>query len=154
MVSTDLSKPIGFGTNWSLQENGPGVLHPSIDENSVNRRFQGQELIRVPALSGIYFVNQASWFWGWGGLWLWPALLIPFFIMRITRIRDLFKINFPLIILHMSTIVIGPAAEARHVAATVIVGVSVSALCILNGLNLRRSLVLDDESRFSNTNET
>jgi len=142
MVSSDLSKPIGLDTNWSLQENGPGVLHPSVDENSVNKRFKGQALIRTPALAGIYLVNQASWFWGWGGLWLWPALIIPFFLLKILRVFQLLQINFPIVILHASTIVIGPAAEARHVGATIIAGVSLSTIYILSKLEARRTFIL------------
>jgi len=145
MVSSDLSKPIGLDTNWSLQENGPGVLHPSIDEISVNNRFRGQELLRTPALAGIYLVNQASWFWGWGGLWLWPALLIPFFMLRISRVLRLLEMNIPIIILHASMIAIGPTAEARHVGATIIVGISLSTIYVLSKLEARRTFGLQDK---------
>lgn len=145
MVSSDLSKPIGLDTNWSLQENGPGLLHPSIDEISVNNRFRGQDLIRTPALAGIYMVNQASWFWGWGGLWLWPTLLIPFFMLRISRVLRLLEMNFPIIILHASTIAIGPASEARHVGATIIAGISLSTIYVLSKLEARRTFSLRDK---------
>lgn len=141
MVSSDLNRPIGLGTNWSLQENGPGVLHPSIDEASVKTRFYGQELIRTPALAVIYLVNQASWFWGWGGLWLWPSLLIPFILLRIQRISTLLAVSFPLLILHGTIVIIGPAAEARHLAATIIAGTSLLLVLLLKTLESRKSII-------------
>lgn len=141
MVSSDLNRPIGLGTNWSLQENGPGVLHPSIDEASVKTRFYGQELIRTPVLAVIYLVNQASWFWGWGGLWLWPSLLIPFILLRVERISTLLAVSYPLLILHGSIIMTGPGAQARHLAATIIAGTSLFLVSILKTLESRKSRI-------------
>lgn len=140
MVSADLSRPIGLGTNWSLQENGPGLLHPSIDEPTMNKRIKGQEVFRIPALASIYFINQASWFWGWGGLWLWPGVLIPFLLLRISRLRSLILVLYPLLALHFAIIAIGPAAEARHVAATIIAGYSFTVLGIVKFLDHRSKL--------------
>jgi hypothetical protein len=66
--------PIGLGTNTALQSHAE-VLHPSIDEPSVALKISYFRILEIPAQGLIFVVNQASWFWGWGGLFV---DLLPF----------------------------------------------------------------------------
>jgi hypothetical protein len=77
-TSMDPNWVIGEGTNTALQS-GPEVLHPSIDEPSMKVEKGVFKALEVLAQIPTLIVNQASWFWGWGGLWLWPIFF--FFVV-------------------------------------------------------------------------
>jgi hypothetical protein len=112
--------PIGDGTNTALQSY-PGVLHPSIDEPSVNHKIKLLRPLEVVAQAAIFVVNQASWFWGWGGLWLWPFFF--FAIRKYTKKGFLarFKIMGNVLFLH-GLLVILSAPLPRYVMATILMG--------------------------------
>jgi hypothetical protein len=133
-VELDPSVPIGLGTNIALQ-NSFEMLHPSVDEPSVDVNLTMLKPLELIAQALTFTVNQASWFWGWGGLWLWP--LIYFFISRIqarsllTRIKAL----SPLLLLHFLLVAIGPAPLTRYVMAAVIMGMSTTTLLFMEWLD-------------------
>ena len=120
-VSWDVSKPIGLGTNVALQQ-GSGLLHPSVDEPSVRRHINFLKPLEALAQAPTLLVNQASWFWGWGGLWLWPIGVYFWRRTDISRIRDLVLVASPTITLHILLFVVGPSSLGRYVMSTVLQG--------------------------------
>jgi hypothetical protein len=123
-VSLDTSKPIGEGTNIALQQ-GTELLHPSIDEKSVNSRLPLQKYIELLPQLTIFLINQASWFWGWGGFWLYPLVFCVLFQFR--RTKCLISL-WPIGVLHLSLILIGPGSFGRYVFSTIAAGV----ICSIN----------------------
>jgi hypothetical protein len=120
-VTRNPDVPIGKGTNNALQSY-PGVLHPSIDEPSVNTKITWLEPLEAIAQAEIFIINQASWFWGWGGLWLWPItlfLIISFkgigFFNRLTVAANVGVLHGLLLILS--------SPLPRYVIATILLGI-------------------------------
>jgi len=125
-VSLDTSKPIGEDTNIALQQ-GTELLHPSIDEKSVNFRLPLQKYLElIPQLS-IFLINQASWFWGWGGLWVYPIVV---FMITSRRTSKWLRNMWPMLVLHFSLILIGPGSFGRYVYSTITIGVITTLLMI------------------------
>jgi hypothetical protein len=122
-VELDPSIPIGKGTNIALQSSFE-MLHPSIDEPSV--QIQSKFLKPLESLSqmSIFLVNQASWFWGWGGLWLWPALFLALSRNRSKSLVQRIGVYSPVLVLHLFLVAIGPAPLSRYVMAAVIAGLT------------------------------
>ena len=129
-VPLDASIPIGFGTNTALQS-GTELLHPSIDEPTVNNRIKYLKFLEPFAQIPIFLVNQASWFWGWGGLWLYPL----FFVMYREFGRRCFKLLYPLLVLHLSLVAIGPGPFGRYVMATILLGQISTIILIMRSLS-------------------
>jgi hypothetical protein len=138
-VELNTKIPIGEGTNIALQ-NSFAFLHPSIDEPSVDIQVSMLKPLELFAQGLMFFFNQASWFWGWGGMWLWPALY--YFMTRFSGSRNLKRIE-PLIYLatlHVMLFLIAPGPMARYVMASTITGITLTILLILewNSSNQRR----------------
>jgi hypothetical protein len=129
-VLLDASIPIGLGTNTALQS-GTELLHPSIDEPSVNKRIKYLRFLEPFAQIPIFLVNQASWFWGWGGLWLYPL----FFVMFKKFGNRSFQILYPLIVLHLSLVAIGPGPFGRYVMTSILLGQIAMIIIILRVLS-------------------
>jgi hypothetical protein len=137
-VTRNPDVPIGQGTNTALQSY-PGVLHPSIDEPTVNHKIKLFLPLETIAQASIFFVNQASWFWGWGGLWLWP---IVFFVMRKYTKKGLFirlRIISNVFLLHALLLILS-APLPRYVMST-----------ILMGFLLLIVMIIDTYLRYSNS---
>jgi hypothetical protein len=128
-VDQNIDNPIGYGVNTALQK-GPELLHPSIDEPSVATK--AKLLLPLQAIAQVlaFLVNQASWFWAWGGLWLWPILFFYISSLRITRVSRLFVSLLPIILLHAGNVVLGPGPLGRYYMSTILVGVSLT-MCLL-----------------------
>lgn len=123
--------PIGQGTNNALQSY-PGVLHPSIDESSVSTEIKWVAPLEVIAQAGIFIVNQASWFWGWGGLWLWPTTL--FLIIQFKGVGVINRLNvFANILVLHGLLLILAAPLPRYVISTILLGLYISIKSILSG---------------------
>jgi hypothetical protein len=139
-VELDPSIPIGLGTNIALQ-NGTELLHPSVDEPSVKIKFAPLKPLEIIGQGLIFIVNQASWFWGWGGLWLWPTFY--FFITRFRKTRLIARVKplFPVILLHGLLVAIGPAPLPRYVMAAVVAGVTCSIVMIFEWLHKTKAVV-------------
>jgi hypothetical protein len=138
-VELDTSVPIGQGTNTALQ-NSIEMLHPSVDEPSVNIRVSILKPLEVLAQGFTFLVNQASWFWGWGGLWLWP--LVYFFITRVKEAKIIFRLTAiaPILLLHTMLVAVGPAPLPRYVMSAIISGIACLVIIILEGLERYQNL--------------
>ena len=119
-VTLDPNIPIGLGTNTALQSHA-GVLHPSIDEPSVAQKVSFLKFLEIPAQGLIFIINQASWFWGWGGLWLWP--LVVYFIIYLKRVtqKSIFPAISSTLALHGLLLILS-APLPRYVMSTIILG--------------------------------
>lgn len=120
-VDQNINNPVGLNTNTALQL-GPIVLHPSIDDEKLKIHNSVLKTLESLALLPSFVINQASWFWGWGGLWLWP---IYFYL--ITRFRDrslkrIIGVTYPVIITHLVLVLAGPIPAPRYVMATILIG--------------------------------
>lgn len=121
-ISWDVLKPLGMNTNVALQE-GPELLHPSIDDERLAQRPKFLRSLELFALLPTFIVNQASWFWGWGGLWLWPFLI--FLVYKIPQLQSWKKASIltPTLLLHLILFAAGPTSLGRYVMSTIIMGI-------------------------------
>jgi hypothetical protein len=124
-VDQNIDNPVGYGVNTALQK-GPELLHPSIDEPSVAIKVKFLLPLQAIAQALTFLVNQASWFWAWGGLWLWPILFFYVSSLRLTRVSHLFVSLLPIFLLHAGNVVLGPGPLGRYYMSTILVGVSLS----------------------------
>jgi hypothetical protein len=129
-VELNAKIPIGEGTNIALQNNF-AFLHPSIDEPSVDLQVPLLKPFELVAQGLMFIFNQASWFWGWGALWLWPV--VYYFLTRLPGLtnRKRLKPLVPIAVLHVMLVAIGPGPMARYVMAATILGVTLTILLIL-----------------------
>jgi hypothetical protein len=119
-VILDPSIPIGLGTNTALQSYA-GVLHPSIDEPSVAKKISYLKILEVPAQGLIFIINQASWFWGWGGLWLWPIGIYTLLYLKRRYEGSLLPLLSSTLVLHGLLLVLS-APLPRYVMSTIVMG--------------------------------
>ncbi len=133
-VILDPKVPIGLGTNIALQS-GPELLHPSIDEPSVNPDIPILKPIEAVAQLPIFLVNQASWFWGWGGLWLWPIFIYFIHEMKIRKMRNILQVSAPIVTIHFFLVILSPAPLGRYVMGTILTGVTLTILMLVNYFN-------------------
>lgn len=120
-ISWDVTVPIGLGTNVALQQ-GPELLHPSVDEPSVAFKPRFLKPLEIVAQVPTLIMNQASWFWGWGGLWLWPIFIYLLRMRLPGSLRGVVSIMSPTLILHSLLFVVGPSSLSRYVMSTIIQG--------------------------------
>lgn len=133
-IPWDVEIPIGQDTNIALQ-NGPGLLHPSVDEKSVDINFALLIPLEVIAQFLTLLINQASWFWSWGGLWLWPISIYVVNKFRIRTFRKFFLTLFPTLTLHFLLFCIGPSSLGRYVMSTILQGVILTYVMFVEKLN-------------------
>jgi hypothetical protein len=133
-VELDTSIPIGQGTNIALQ-NSFEMLHPSIDEPSVKHQIKVLKPLESLSQMPIFLVNQASWFWGWGGMWLWPAFYLALSRNRTKTFTQRIGVYSPILVLHFLLVVIAPSPLSRYVMAAVICGLTSFIILIFEWLN-------------------
>jgi hypothetical protein len=127
--------PLGQGTNVALQT-GPEMLHPSIDDPILDMSPGFLVPLETLAQAGGLLINQASWFWGWGGMWLWPIFLFFITRMKVLKVSELVVLVSPTLLLHLILFVIGPSSLPRYVMSTVLQGIIFSvALFLERGQN-------------------
>lgn len=127
-VNLDYSEPIGSGTNLALQSNPP-LLHPSIDLKRVDIFIAPLQPLEYIAQVGIFFVNQGSRYWAWGGLWFWAIIFHYLLNVRWQVKLNFFGIYWYLLGLHLALFAIGISATGRHVMPTIAIGlISLTAL--------------------------
>ena len=126
-VSRDYLKPIGFGSNSELQQ-GLELLHTSIDEISVANRISILKPFEYLALLPAFLVNQASWFWAWGGLWLWPIAFL--WHKKSKGVSNMFATLYPIILLHLFLFALSPVSSGRYVMSTILLGYLASAVLL------------------------
>jgi hypothetical protein len=120
-VDQEISNPVGLNSNIALQQ-GPTVLHPSIDDPKFKIKNSFLKIFESSALFTSFLINQASWFWGWGGLWLWPLFIYLLFVLKIRKLLDIILLTFPILTTHLVLILVGPAPLPRYVMSTILVG--------------------------------
>lgn len=131
-VNYSNESPLGLKTNTALQDM-PGIFHPSLDFQPENATKGGIfNPVQYPAQLYAFVLNQASWFWGWAGLWLWP-ILIWFHrnYRKSMRSLETIWIISPLLLQHLIVFIVAPAL-ARYLMATIILGIITSLLLILD----------------------
>ena len=89
----------------------------------------------------VFIVNQASWFWGWGGLWLYPLVIYYLFSLRVRKIKTLVLALFPTLLLHGSYVLVGPGPLGRYYLSTIIAGLSLTVAMVV------RLLMQSEESK-------
>ncbi len=129
-VDRDIQNPVGLNTNIALQL-GPEVLHPSIDDPTLNSRNSPFPPLEKIALLSSFLINQASWFWGWGGLWLWPILMVQVTVFKVRKPSTFLALNYPLILNHLLHIAVGPIPAPRYVMSTILIGYSLLVLVLV-----------------------
>ena len=138
-IPWDVKIPLGQGTNVALQT-GPEMLHPSIDDSVLDTSPKFFAPLEMIAQAGGLLINQASWFWGWGGMWLWPIFIFLIARMKVSRISELVILVSPTLLLHFILFIIGPSSLSRYVMATVFQGMIFSvALLFEKGQNAQRA---------------
>ncbi len=128
-VDRNINNPVGFKTNTALQL-GPVVLHPSIDDDSLKIQNPILKTLESVALFSSFLINQASWFWGWGGLWLWPIFIYLIFILGERKLNRIAGITYPIIATHILLIMVGPIPAPRYVMATILIGYVISLFIV------------------------
>jgi hypothetical protein len=138
-VDRNINNPVGLGTNTALQL-GPELLHPSIDEPSVANKIRLLKPLEAIAQIPTFLINQASWFWGWGGLWLYPILFYYIYRLKVRKVKHLVVLLFPTIMLHLSHVAIGPGPLGRYYFSTILAGFSLSIAIALEFLAKSRDI--------------
>lgn len=133
-IPWDVEIPLGFNTNVALQS-GPGLLHPSVDESTVDIEFKYLMPFELIAQLLTLMINQASWFWGWGGLWLWPIVGFVVLQLRIRSVRGIALSLFPTLTLHLLLFCIGPSSLGRYVMSTILQGLILSYILVVEKVN-------------------
>jgi hypothetical protein len=128
-VDRNIANPVGFKTNTALQL-GPSVLHPSVDLPDQKVDFSLLKPFESIALLTSFFFNQASWFWGWGGLWLWPIFVYLIFAISVRNVWSFLKLTFPICVTHLTLLAIGPIAAPRYVMSTILIGNIIAVILI------------------------
>jgi hypothetical protein len=131
-VDRNIDNPIGLNTNIALQL-GPEVLHPSIDYSAFKINNSFLKTMESIALFPTFIVNQASWFWGWGGFWLWPIFIYLIFIVKERNILKIVVLIYPILVTHLILIAIGPIPAPRYVFPTILVG-NITLLFLISNL--------------------
>ena len=126
-VSLDVKVPIGIGTNTALQA-GPELLHPSIDiPGEEDRKPEFFNVLEYPAQGLAFIMNQASWFWGWGGLWLLLSFIMLSKRLSEFRILRVFSCMYPAFLVHLAYVYFIPASLPRYYMFSICMGV---ILCV------------------------
>ena len=144
-VNLDLNTPIGQGTNIALQT-GPELLHPSIDEPTMKVEKGPLKILEMIVQVPTFLINQASWFWGWGGLWLW---VIGFsFVLKLTpfSIRRSLVAIWPIFWLHLVLTLLAPNSLPRYVMSTVYCGIIITISLLISIIHKRDNSVSEVES--------
>ena len=132
-VDQNIDNPVGLGTNTALQL-GPEILHPSIDEPSVANKIGFLKPLEIIAQVPTFLVNQASWFWGWGGLWLWPLFGFYLYVLKVRKFLLLISLLSPTLILHLSYVMVGPSPLGRYYFSTILAGFSLTIAMLCKSL--------------------
>ena len=142
-VNLDPSVPIGIHSNIAIQD-GPELLHPSIDEPSVNKKIPILKPLEFVAQIPTFLVNQASWFWGWGGLWLWPIAIFYVYFLRIRKVRHLLILIQPMAINHLLMVILGPGPLGRYYMSSILVGIICTLAILLSLPGVRKEVQIEN----------
>lgn len=136
-ISWQVADPIGKNSGVALQQ-GPEVLHPSIDGDEFKVSNKVIKLLETLTQSLILLINQASWMWGWAGLWLYPVLLFVFIRRKALGNWWQIALSFsPLMVLHLFCFLLVPYSQPRYYMATILLGQISLAILIISRINNR-----------------
>ena len=121
---------IGFDSNSELQ-NGPELLHTSIDVSDFKTNLEFIKPFEYLAMFSVFIVNQASWFWSWAGLWMYPIVVV-LVLLRKRSGNSYWMVMTPTLLLSSFLLLLSPQASGRYVMGTIIVGLACSIYLILH----------------------
>jgi hypothetical protein len=133
-VNQNPDLPIGITSNLAIQD-GPILLHPSVDLDSVDIDNKLTKILSVPSQTLTFLVNQASWFWGWGGFWYLFIALFVLLRARCTKIRDVVFLTSPFLIQHLIIFSLGAGSIGRYVMCSISAGFFLAIVMALEALN-------------------
>ena len=133
-VNQNPDLPIGITSNLAIQD-GPILLHPSVDLDSVDIDNKLTKILSVPSQTLTFLVNQASWFWGWGGFWNLFIALIVLLHARCVKIRDIVFLTSPFLIQHLIIFSLGAGSIGRYVMCSISAGFFLAIVMALEALN-------------------
>jgi len=136
-VDLNVKNPVGLNTNTMLQQ-GPEVLHPSIDEPSMKLETGFLRYFESIALLPAFIVNQASWFWGWGGMWCWVLLVYALKTLQIRKVGKICILYYPILLTHATLFLVGPISVPRYVMSSILIGVVLSITLLVSSLSSLR----------------
>jgi len=128
----NIENPVGQGTNIALQK-GPELLHPSIDDSLLNKKFQITKPFEAIALLFSFLFNQASNFWGWGGLWLWPQVLYLAKRLHVNKFKTILRLLLPVLTTHLALVVTSPIPAPRYVMPSILMGIIMLLIMLISG---------------------
>ena len=137
-VPLDVSIPVGQGTNTALQT-GPELLHPSNDlSGEENNKPTIFSILEIPAQGAAFIFNQASWFWGWGGLWLSVYFILLIVLLKGVKVWKIVLSTSPLITIHLLLLIAIPTSLPRYYMFSTILGLLLSLITISNAVLKRK----------------
>jgi len=133
-VNQNPDLPIGITSNLAIQD-GPILLHPSVDLASVDVNNKFTNILSVPSQGLTFLVNQASWFWGWGGFWYLFIALFILLRVRCVKIRDIVFLTSPFLVQHLIIFSLGAGSIGRYVMCSISAGFFLAIVMALEALN-------------------
>lgn len=133
-VNLDPIVPVGLNSNFALQDGAPAI-HPSLDNKnySISNPFSG--LLFPIVQVGAFLINQASWFWGWGGLWMWPIAIAALRWQKRGYFRNIKLILLPILAVHFLYFLFAPSPSPRFYLGTILTGVTILMAAIIEGID-------------------
>ncbi len=128
-VPLDVKIPIGQNTNTALQT-GPELLHPSIDDPYLKVNVPFLKPLEILAQGGTFLFNQASWFWGWAGLWCYPIIFFYLVVLRVTRFSRVLLLLYPIALSHSILFLVVPTSLARYYMVAILYGFYLTIILI------------------------
>ena len=127
MISWDSNKPVGEGLDSSLQTQAE-VLHSSIDSDAYRPKYLLLKPMEALALLPVFILNQASWFWGWAGLWF--IFCLPIFGRHSTKVGS-YLFLAPTILLTSILLITSPESSARYSMPITILGLTFCSVTLI-----------------------
>lgn len=132
----DREKWLGFDSNSELQ-NGPELIHPSLDIPELKVNIQIIKPFEFLALFPVFVINQASWFWSWSGFWIYPYIIF-LIIIRIRNRRKYWSSLYPYALLSLFLFLLSPQSSGRYVMGNILIGfISLNYLFIVSAAYIR-----------------
>jgi hypothetical protein len=136
MVSWNVDDPVGYGEISSLQSGG-AVLHTSIDSARLKIAPSFFKYFEALALFPVFLINQASWFWGWAGMWSYFTI----YIIAVNRKKLGLRYAIPSVMLALIFLVTSPESATRYTMYFTIIGITSASLIALRIQEFKKRLI-------------
>lgn len=133
-INLDPMVPVGLNSNFALQDGAPAI-HPSLDDKNYSISNPLSELLFPIVQVGAFLINQASWFWGWGGLWMWPIAIAALQWRKLGYIQNVSFIFLPILAVHFLYFLFTPSPSPRFYLGTILTGFSMLIAVIIKGID-------------------